>query len=77
MQIIKLLSFTIIPKNDKIQVNKEVYMLKKIFRKLNIKESDYLVIGCSAGPDSMALLHYIQNNTRSKFIFISNYSLPP
>ena len=66
MQIIKLLSFTIIPKNDKIQVNKEVYMLKKIFKKLNIKESDYLVIGCSAGPDSMALLHYIQNNTQNK-----------
>ena len=43
-------------------------MLKKIFRKLNIKESDYLVIGCSAGPDSMALLHYIQNNTQNKIV---------
>ena len=43
-------------------------MLKKIFRKLNIKESDYLVIGCSAGPDSMALLHYIQNNTKNKIV---------
>ena len=43
-------------------------MLKKIFRKLNIKESDYLIIGCSAGPDSMALLHYIQNNTQNKIV---------
>lgn len=43
-------------------------MLKEIFKKLNIKENNYLIIGCSAGPDSMALLHYIQNNTKNPIV---------
>jgi len=43
-------------------------MLKNIFKKLNIKNSIPLVIGCSAGPDSIALLHYIKNNTKNPII---------
>jgi len=43
-------------------------MIKNIFKKLNIKDNIPLVIGCSAGPDSMALLHYIKNNTNNPII---------
>ena len=35
---------------------------------LNIKPTDYLVVGCSAGPDSMALLHYLKNNTKNNIV---------
>ncbi len=43
-------------------------MLKKIFDQLNITKNTPLVIGCSAGPDSMALLHYIKENTPNPII---------
>ena len=43
-------------------------MLKEILKKLNIKDTTPLVIGCSAGPDSMALLHYIKNNTNNPIV---------
>ena len=43
-------------------------MLKNIFKKLNINNNDILIIGCSAGPDSMALLHYIMTNTKNKIV---------
>ena len=45
-------------------------MLKNIIEKLpiNIPETDYIVIGCSAGPDSMALLHYLIHNSKNKII---------
>lgn len=39
-----------------------------IFKKLNIKNNTPLVIGCSAGPDSMALLHYLLTNTTNPLI---------
>lgn len=46
-------------------------MLKKDVLKnlnLNIKKNTYLVVGTSAGPDSMALLHYLMTNTTSPLV---------
>ena len=34
----------------------------------NIPSNEKIVVGCSAGPDSMALLHYLQTNTNNKII---------
>ena len=34
----------------------------------NIEKNIPLVVGCSAGPDSMALLHYLKNNTENQII---------
>ena len=35
---------------------------------LNINSTQPLVIGCSAGPDSMALLHYLHTHTTNPLI---------
>ena len=35
---------------------------------ITIPTDDYIVVGCSAGPDSMALLHYLSINTKNKLI---------
>ena len=46
-------------------------MIKKDLIKqlpINIKKQNPLVIGCSAGPDSMALLHYLLTNTKNPLI---------
>ena len=43
-------------------------MLNINLLKYNIKDTDTIIVGCSAGPDSMALLHYLKNNTKNKII---------
>ena len=43
-------------------------MLKDIYKKTDISKDDYLIIGCSAGPDSMALLHMIKESTNNKIV---------
>ena len=35
---------------------------------INMNKNETIVIGCSAGPDSMALLHYMKNNYPNKII---------
>ena len=41
-------------------------LLKRL--KITIPTTTPLVIGCSAGPDSMALLHYLKNNTPNPLV---------
>ena len=43
-------------------------MININLKKYNIKQNDTIVIGCSTGPDSMSLLHYLKNNTNNKLI---------
>ena len=39
-----------------------------IIKNLNLIKDEVLIIGASAGPDSMALLHMIKNNTNKKLV---------
>ena len=43
-------------------------MINNILNNINIEKEKYLIIGTSAGPDSMALLHYLKNNTNKQII---------
>ena len=43
-------------------------MLENILYDLNIEQEKYLIIGCSGGPDSMALLHYLKHNTNNNIV---------
>ncbi|MEE3344216.1 MAG: tRNA lysidine(34) synthetase TilS [Bacilli bacterium] len=40
-------------------------MIKNIIKNLDLKKEKYILIGSSSGPDSMALLHYLKNNTKN------------
>ena len=43
-------------------------MIKDVLIDLDLDNEKYLVVGCSAGPDSMALLHYLKNNTKIEIV---------
>ena len=43
-------------------------MFKSLLKNIPIDNENYLVVGVSSGPDSMALLHYLKNNTTKKII---------
>lgn len=43
-------------------------MITNLLKNLNIDNNIPLIVGCSAGPDSMALLHYLKNNTNNTII---------
>ena len=43
-------------------------MISNILTDLDLKNEQYLIVGCSAGPDSMALLHYLKNNTTNNIV---------
>ena len=43
-------------------------MLTNILENISLKEEIPIVVGCSAGPDSMALLYYLSHNLKNKII---------
>ncbi len=43
-------------------------MLNNVLENISLEKFEPIVIGCSTGPDSMALLHYMKENTENKII---------
>ena len=43
-------------------------MLNNVNININLEKEKYIIIGCSSGPDSMALLHYLKNNTQKEIV---------
>lgn len=43
-------------------------MINNILTGLDLESEKYLIVGCSAGPDSMALLHYLKNNINKEIV---------
>ena len=43
-------------------------MINNNINNINIEKEKYLIVGTSAGPDSMALLHYLRHNTNNTIV---------
>ena len=43
-------------------------MLKDILKDINALKDEHIIVGVSAGPDSMMLLHLLMNNTNKKIV---------
>ncbi len=43
-------------------------MSKALLTDLNLNKTDYLIVGVSSGPDSMALLNYLQTHTKNPLV---------
>ena len=42
--------------------------IDKFIKNIDIEADNYVVIGVSAGPDSMALLHMLENNLKCNLV---------
>ena len=42
--------------------------LHKFIQNIDINNDEYVIVGVSAGPDSMALLHMLKNNLKCQLV---------